>query len=98
MKMKAISLAGLVILALATAPCLADRISTVTASTTMGSGFGTDIQNNVNGTGLSSLSLTATHAGTIPSNSWVSSGTLTGTVTFDLGATFAVNSFSFWNQ
>lgn len=98
MNMKAVSFAGWLILVLAAAPCLADRIPTVTASTNMGSGFSTDIQNTVNGAGLSSLSLTATHAGTSPFNSWVSSGTLTGTVTFDFGATFLVDSFSFWNQ
>jgi hypothetical protein len=64
----------------------------------VGSGFGTNIQNTVNGVGLSSLSLTATHAPSAPPNSWVSAGALTGTVTFDLGGTFAVDSFSFWNQ
>ena len=64
----------------------------------MGSGFGTNIQNTVNGVGLSSLSLTATHAPSVPINSWVSAGALTGTVTFDLGGTFVVDSFSFWNQ
>jgi hypothetical protein len=79
-------------------PCLATRIPSVTASTNMGSGFGTNIQNTVNGVGLSSLSLTATHAPTNPANSWVSTGTLTGTVTFNLGGTFVVDSFSFWNQ
>ena len=64
----------------------------------MGSGFGTNIQNSVNGVGLSSLSLTAAHAGTSPTNSWVSASTLTGAVTFDLGGIFTVDSFSFWNQ
>ena len=65
----------------------------------MGSGFTTNIQNTVNGVGLLSPSLTAAHDGTVPTNSWVSTvGTLTGIVTFDLGGTFAVDSFSFWNQ
>lgn len=78
---------------------LADRITTVTATTNMGSGFGTDLQNTVNGVGLSILSLTATHAGTIPSNSWVSSSNFfTGHITFNLGGQFSVDSFSFWNQ
>jgi hypothetical protein len=89
-----------ILLLLAIAPSvLADRITTVTASTSMGAGFGTNLINTVNGVGLSSVSLTATHAATIPSNSWVSSqGILTGQITFNLGGVFSVNSFSFWNQ
>jgi large repetitive protein len=89
-----------ILLLLAIAPSvLADRITTVSASTSMGSGFGTDIINTVNGVGLSSNSLTATHAGTAPANSWVSGpGVLTGQITFNLGGVFSVNSFSFWNQ
>jgi len=98
MNKKTISIAGCLIFMLAATPCLAARISSVTATTTMGSGFGTNIQRTVDGTGLSSLSLTATHAGTSPANSWVSSGTTTGTVTFDFGTTFLVSGFSFWNQ
>ncbi|CAN5355963.1 hypothetical protein BH18ACI2_BH18ACI2_00230 [soil metagenome] len=78
---------------------LADRITGVTATTNMGSGFGTNLQNTVNCVGLSLLSLTATHAGTIPANSWVSNtGVLTGQITFNLGGLFSVDSFSFWNQ
>ena len=78
---------------------LADRITGVTATTNMGSGFGTNLQTTVNGVGLSALSLTATHAGTIPANSWVSNtGVLTGQITFNLGGLFSVDSFSFWNQ
>jgi len=88
-----------VLLLLITAPtALADRITGVTATTNMGSGFGTNLQNTVNGVGLSALSLTATHAGTIPNNSWVSSTSLTGQITFNLGGLFSVDSFSFWNQ
>jgi hypothetical protein len=77
----------------------ADRIVGVTATTTMGTGLGTSLPSTVNGAGLSSLSLTATHEGTLPFNSWVSAaGVLTGTVTFALGGTFQVDSFSFWNE
>jgi hypothetical protein len=78
----------------------AGRISTVTASTPdMGAGFGTILINTVNGAGLSTLSLTALHDSTAPNNSWVSSSViLTGHVIFDLGTTFLVDSFSFWNQ
>lgn len=69
------------------------------ATTNMGSGFGTSISNTINGAGLSTFpSLTATHLQTLPSNSWVSSGTLTGRIDFDLGGLFLVDGFSFWNQ
>jgi hypothetical protein len=91
----------LAVLLLLTIPqtVLADRIIGVTATTNMGSGFGTNLQNTVNGVGLSLLNLTATHTGSIPSNSWVSSaGVLTGQITFNLGGLFSVDSFSFWNQ
>jgi len=91
----------LVVLFLLTIPqtVLADRITGVTATTNMGSGFGTNLQNTVNGVGLSLLSLTATHAGTVPNNSWVSNvRVLTGQITFNLGGQFSVDSFSFWNQ
>ncbi len=77
---------------------LADRITVVTPTTNMGSGFGTNLQNTVNGVGLSALSLTATHAGSFPNNSWVSSTSLTGQITFNLGGLFSVDNFSFWNQ
>ena len=70
----------------------------VTASSTMGSGFSTNIQNTVNGVGLSSLTLSATHAATQPNNSWVSAGTLVGTIDFNLNGLYTLNGFSFWNQ
>jgi hypothetical protein len=74
-------------------------VSGVGATTTMGSGFSTNLNNTVNGVGLSSPSLTATHAGTLPTNSWVSSqGVLTGTITFNLGQLYLLEGFSFWNQ
>jgi len=57
------------------------------------------LTNTVNGIGLTTLSLTATHAPTVPGNSWVSTaGVLTGHLTFDFGTVFLVDSFSFWNQ
>jgi hypothetical protein len=90
---------AVVISLLAVSQIQASRIATVTASTPdMGAGFGTILANTVNGTGLASLTLTATHAATIPANSWVSGGTLTGHIIFDLGSAFPVDSFSFWNQ
>ncbi len=77
-----------------------DIILGVIASTDMGSGFGTDIQNTVNGVGLPGgiPDLNGLHEGTIPSNSWVGDLTIIGIVTFDLGGLFTVDSFSFWNQ
>jgi hypothetical protein len=85
---------------ISSAPSLhAAYVTGVTATTTMGSGFGTNLQNTVNGAGLSSRTLTATHDGTTPSNSWVSStGNLTGSVTFRLPQALIVRGFSFWNQ
>jgi len=78
----------------------ADIILGVSASSDMGSGFGTDIQNTVNGVGLPGgiPDLNAPHDGTAPDNSWVGDFMTTGTVTFDLGGLFLVDSFSFWNQ
>ncbi len=84
---------------LVTARVEAAYVSGVSASTDMGSGFSTSLSNTVNGNGLSSPSLTATHAATLPDNSWVSAaGILTGTVTFDLNGLYSVTGFSFWNQ
>jgi hypothetical protein len=76
----------------------AARIDVSAVSTDMGSGFGTLLQNTVNGVGLDALTLTALHDPTRPYNSWVSSAALTGQVTFDLGGLYSVNGFSFWNQ
>jgi hypothetical protein len=74
-------------------------VTGVTATTTMGSGFSTNLQNTVNAVGLSSPALGATHGGTAPTNSWVSSsGVLTGSVTFRLPQALTVKGFSFWNQ
>ena len=97
LKRRAVNLA---ILALgAILPAAAARISTVTASTTMGSGIATNLVNTVNGVGLDALTLTANHASTIPTDSWVSAtGTLIGNVDFNLGGAFLVTSLSFWNQ
>ena len=76
----------------------AGLVSATSATTNMGSGFATSLNNSINGVGLSSLSLSATHLATIPNNSWVSSGTLTGNITFGFAAPFALDGFSFWNQ
>jgi hypothetical protein len=92
-----VALAGLLALALTTT-ARAGYITGVTATTNMGNGFGTDIAHIVDGSGLSSLSLTATHAAGTTSNDWVSfSGTTTGQVTFDLHGTFTLVGMSVWN-
>jgi hypothetical protein len=53
----------------------------------------------VDGSGLSSLSLTATHASSnFGSNAWASTpGTLTGQVTFDLHGAYMLVGMSVWN-
>ena len=90
---------ALVTLGLASSHAAAALVSAVSATTTMGSGLGTNLNNTINGMGLSSLSLGATHAGSAPNNSWVSTApALTGDVTFNLGGTFPIVGFSFWNQ
>jgi PKD-like domain/Secretion system C-terminal sorting domain len=77
----------------------ASNIIPVTATTNMGSGFGSSITNTVNGAGLSVFpSLTATHSRSLSTNSWVSNdGILSGSVTFSMGELTTVNGFSFWN-
>ena len=74
-------------------------ITGVTASTDMGTfGFGYDIQNVVNGSGLDSLSLTATHADVSGANSWFSAaGISTRTIDFNLNGQYNLQGFSVWN-
>lgn len=76
----------------------ATLITGVTATTNMGSDFGTDIANAVNGVGLSAISLNATHDEVTPANSWVSQQVTTGQVTFNLNGSYTLAGFSFWNQ
>lgn len=68
----------------------------VTATTNMGNGFGSNISQITDGSGLSSLSLTATHATATPGNSWVGN-VVTGTVDFDLNGSFSLAGMSVWN-
>jgi hypothetical protein len=89
-------LAGLLALALAT-PAPAGYITGVTATTDMGTALG-DIAHIVDGSGLSSLSLTATHDVAIASNAWAGAvGTFTGQVTFDLHGAYTLVGMSVWN-
>jgi hypothetical protein len=92
-----VAFAGLLALAITT-PARAGYITGVTASTNMGSGATTNIAFIVDGSGLSSLSLTATHAAGGISNTWTSAfGTLTGQVTFDLHGAYTLGGMSVWN-
>jgi hypothetical protein len=75
-------------------------ITGVTASTTLGSGAGTNIANALNGQGLpgNTPALSGNHASSGPSDTWVSAeGTLTGNITFDLNGSYSLAGFSFWN-
>jgi F5/8 type C domain len=62
----------------------------------MGESPGSSINNIVNGSGLSSLSLTATHATATPTNAWGST-TTTGNITFNLNGSYNLAGFSLWN-
>ena len=73
-------------------------ITGVTASTNMGESYGSSIQNIVDGSGLSSLSLTATHTYPDTSNAWVSSERTTiGIIDFNLNGQYSLQRFSLWN-
>jgi hypothetical protein len=92
-----VAFAGLLALALVS-PARAGFITGVTASTNMGTGFGTDIAHIVDGSGLSSLSLTATHDAGATSNDWISAfTTTTGQVTFNLHGAYTLVGMSVWN-
>jgi F5/8 type C domain len=58
-----------------------------------------DINYLVDGSGLSSLSLTASHSSNISDlNSWgAASGTATGNITFNLNGVYSLAGFSLWN-
>jgi hypothetical protein len=64
-------------------------ISGVTASSTFHS---YDVNDVINGSGLSA----GIHDGLF-TNKWVTNGTSSGTLTFDLGSVFSVSSTSIWN-
>jgi hypothetical protein len=76
-------------------------VTGVTATTNMGTGFGTSLANTVNGVGLTGdvPSLTSPHDSTLPANSWVSApAILTGNVDFTFPSAQPIGGFSFWNQ
>jgi F5/8 type C domain len=76
-------------------------ITGVTATTDMGNLNPSfyNIDYIVNGSGLSSLSLTATHSSSAGSrNAWVSNnGTTAGNITFNLNGVYSLAGFSLWN-
>jgi hypothetical protein len=82
---------------LLSAPAQAILISGVTVSTDMGTSFG-DINNTINGSGLSgnAPALTGDHARSSSTNSWGSSGTTTGTITFNFQSVYNLTNFSYW--
>ena len=98
---KKIAFLGLATLALSVtnAPqARAALINGVTVSTDMGESFSNSINKMVDGSGLSSLSLDATHApASALSNAWFSSGTTTGNITFNLNGLYSLAGFSLWN-
>ena len=74
-------------------------ITGVTVSTDMGSLGGTDITNTVNGVGWPGdvPALTGTHAASTQGNTWIGSLDSGNTITFDLGDSYDLAGFSFWN-
>ena len=80
-------------------PIYAALISGVTVTSDMGT-FNNglySLENLTNGSGLSSLSETATHDDQFP-NMWISNtDTTTGTITFNLGNLYSVDSAFVWN-
>ena len=74
----------------------ASVITGVTASTDLGSSFGSSIANIANGVGLTSYSLTATHNAGTNGNAWVGSRTV-GTIDFNLHGSYAITTMAIWN-
>ena len=73
-------------------------ISGVTASTDLGSNFGSTIGSIVNGVGLTSYSLTASHNAPTGGNAagWVGRNTV-GTIDFNLHGSYALTTLAIWN-
>ncbi|WP_373540613.1 PEP-CTERM sorting domain-containing protein [Chamaesiphon sp.] len=87
-------------LSIANAPnAQAALINGVTASTNMTGSSGFEINNIANGSGLSSLSLTATHSQSSIANAWTSglNPASTGNFTFNLNGLYSLSGLSVWN-
>jgi len=72
-------------------------ITGVTATSAMGSGYGTSLSSMTDGSGLSSYTAGATHATGSTGNTWVSNNHITGSVLFDLGGIFDLSGMDVWN-
>jgi hypothetical protein len=70
-------------------------IEGVSATTTMGNVFG-NISHISDGSGLSALSLSATHVTADTDNSWLANGT-SGTIDFDLHGSYELSALTVWN-
>lgn len=81
---------------LATSTAHAAYITGITATTSMGSVSTANISHITDGSGLSALSLSATHATATMANVWVGNGT-SGTVTFDLHGAYVLTDLALWN-
>lgn len=92
------SCAVIVTIATLTAAARGELVPHVTVTTNMGTNAGYDIANIVNGSGLSELSLDATHSGISTNTSWVSAGGgLSHFVNFDLGSAYSLDAIAIWN-
>lgn len=73
-------------------------VNPISATTSFTPNFGTDVTNAYNGNGLNTFpSLTSNHQPTSPANSFVANE-VAGTIDFNLGANYDIDSISFWNQ
>ena len=69
---------------------------TVTTTTNMGTWSSYNIQNLTNGSGLSSMTLSATHSN-VWQDMWLSNSITTGWVEFDLGSIQLLRTIAMWN-
>ena len=74
----------------------ASVITGVTATTNLGSNFGSNIAHIVDGTGLTSYSLAATHNVSTNANAWVGRNKV-GTIDFNLHGSYALTTLAVWN-
>ena len=74
----------------------ASVITGVTASTNLGSNFGSNIAHIADGVGLTSYSLAATHNVSTNANAWVGRSTA-GTIDFNLHGSYALTTLAIWN-
>lgn len=74
----------------------ASVITGVTASTNLGSNFGSNIAHIVSGAGLTSYSLSATHNVSTNANAWVGRSKV-GTIDFNLHGSYALTTLAIWN-